>query len=131
MNDIGVDFVDIPEILKNLGNDSNVSLFPGYKKFMKIFVVFKFSNMKAKNGWSDKNFIFLLQLLGEMLPENNSISDFIYRAKNLLCPLSMEIERIYACSNDCILYRNEYIDLDKCLKCNVSRYKLRDNEIEV
>jgi hypothetical protein len=68
MNDIGVDFVDIPEILKNLGNDSNVSLFPGYKKFMKISVVFKFYNMKAKNGWSDKNFTFLLQLLGEMLP---------------------------------------------------------------
>jgi hypothetical protein len=78
-----------------------------------------------------KILLFLLQLLGEMLPENNSISDFIYRAKKLLCPLSMEIERIYACPNDCILYRNEYIDLDKCPKYNVSRYKLRDNEIEV
>jgi Transposase-associated domain len=27
MNDIGADFVDIPEIFKNLGNDSNVPLF--------------------------------------------------------------------------------------------------------
>jgi hypothetical protein len=29
MNDIGADFVDIPEIFKNLGNDSNVPLFLG------------------------------------------------------------------------------------------------------
>jgi hypothetical protein len=66
-----------------------------------------------------------------MLPENNSIPNSTYKAKKLLCPLSMEVERIHACSNDCILYRNEYNDLDKCQKCNASRYKPRDNEIEV
>jgi hypothetical protein len=43
----------------------------------------------------------------------------------------MKVERIHACPNDCILYRNEYNDLDKCPKCNASRYKPRDNEIEV
>jgi hypothetical protein len=41
LNDIAADFVDIPEIFKNLGNDSNVSLFPGYTKFMKISAIFK------------------------------------------------------------------------------------------
>jgi hypothetical protein len=60
MNDIAMDFFDIPEIFKNLGNDSNVQLFPGCTKFMKISVVFKLYNLKAKNGWSDKNFISLL-----------------------------------------------------------------------
>jgi hypothetical protein len=54
MNDIAADFVDIPEIFKNLGNDSNVPLFPGCTKFMKISTVFKLYNLKAKNGWSDK-----------------------------------------------------------------------------
>jgi hypothetical protein len=66
-----------------------------------------------------------------MISENNSIPDSTYRAKKLLCPLSMEVERIYACPNDCILYQNEYSNLDKCPKCNVSRYKSRENEIEV
>jgi Transposase family tnp2 len=37
-----------------------------------------------------------------MLPENNSIPDFTYRAKKLLCPLSMKMKRIHVCLNDCI-----------------------------
>jgi hypothetical protein len=106
MNDIAANFVDIPEIFKILGNDSNVPLFPGCTKFMKISVVFKLYNLKAKNGWSDKSFISLLQLLGEMLPENNSTLDSSYRAKKLLCSLCMELKRNHACLNDCILYQN-------------------------
>jgi hypothetical protein len=47
MNDIGADFVDILEIFKNLGNDSNVPLFLGYTNFMKISVIFKLYNLKA------------------------------------------------------------------------------------
>jgi hypothetical protein len=50
MNDIGANFVDIPENLKKLGNDSNVPLFPGCINFMKISVVFKLYNLKVKNG---------------------------------------------------------------------------------
>jgi hypothetical protein len=75
MNDIGADFVDISEIFKNLGNYSNVPLFLGCTKFMKISVIFKLYNLKAKNGWSNKSFIFLLQLLREIFPKNNSIPD--------------------------------------------------------
>jgi hypothetical protein len=105
--------------------------FPVVQNFTKIYVIFKLYNLKAKNGWSDKSFTSLLELLGEILPENNSIRDSTYRAKKLLCPLIMEVERIHACPNDCILYQNEYNDLDKYSKCNVSRYKPRDNKIEV
>jgi Transposase-associated domain len=121
MNDIGADFINIPEIFKNLGNDSNVPLFLDCTKFMKIYAIFKLYNLKVKNVWSDNSFTSLLQLLGEMLPENNSMPDSTYRVKKLLCPLSMEVERIHAFSNDCILYQNEYSDLDKCPKCNASR----------
>jgi hypothetical protein len=60
MNDIAADFVDIPKIFKNLGNDSNVPLFSGCTKFMKISAVFKLYNLKAKNEWSDKSFTSLL-----------------------------------------------------------------------
>jgi hypothetical protein len=60
MNDIGADFVDIPEIFKNLDSVSNVPLYPGCTKFMKISAVFKLYNLKAKDGWSDKICIFLL-----------------------------------------------------------------------
>jgi hypothetical protein len=48
MKDIAADFVDICEIFKNLGNNSNVTLFPSCTKFMKIYVVFKLYNLKPK-----------------------------------------------------------------------------------
>jgi hypothetical protein len=97
---------------------------------MKISVIFKLYNLKAKNGWSDKNFTSLLQLLGDMLPNQNELPDSTYRAKKLLCHLMMEVERIHACPNDCILYRNEYSHLDKCPKCNAPQYKSRVDEEE-
>jgi hypothetical protein len=67
MNDIGADFVDIPKIFKNLGNDSNVPLFSDCTKFMKIFDVFKLYNLKAKNGWSDKSFLTGYQISSSIL----------------------------------------------------------------
>jgi Transposase family tnp2 len=50
-----------------------------------------------------------------------------YKVMKLLCPLSMEVQKNHVCPNDCILFRNEYKDLDKCPKCNASWYKLRDD----
>jgi len=40
----------------------------------------------------------------------------------------LEIERIHACPNDCVLYRNEYEALQVCPKCGVSRYKRKDKK---
>jgi hypothetical protein len=48
MNNIAANFVDIPGTLKNLDHDSNIPLFPHCTKFMKIFVIFKLYNLKAK-----------------------------------------------------------------------------------
>ena len=58
-----------------------------------------------------------------MLPEKNVLSVSTYYAKKLLCPLNMEVEKIHACPNDCILYRKEYNNLKRCPTCNASRYK--------
>jgi len=44
-------------------------------KFSRLSVVLRLFNLKAKNGWSDKSFTELLQLLIEMLPEGNTIPD--------------------------------------------------------
>jgi hypothetical protein len=42
----------------------------------------------------------------------------------------MEVERIHACLNDYILYEKEYSDMNICLKCKASWYKLKDNQVE-
>lgn len=41
----------------------------------------------------------------------------------MLSSIGMTYERIHACPNDCILYRNEYASLNMCPKCNASRFK--------
>jgi hypothetical protein len=104
MNDVTEDFIDIPEIFKILGNESNIPLFPNYTKFMKIIENFKLYNLKSKNCWSDKSFTSLLQFIRDMLLENNELPNSTYKMKKLLCSLSMEVERIQICLNDYILY---------------------------
>lgn len=124
MHDIPDDFVDIPEFSEiNLSKDANVELFPGCTKFSKLSAVFKLFSLKAKNNWSDKSFTDLLKLLGDMLPEDNELPDTTYQAKKILCPLSLTIDRIPTCPKDCVLYRKEHVNLDKCPKCGLSRYK--------
>ena len=51
----------------------------------------------------------------ENAPRKNELSEKTYLAKQMICPISLELEKIHACSNDCILYRgDEYKDLDAC-----------------
>ena len=59
-----------------------------------------------------------------MLPEKNELPEKTYLAKQMICPIGLEVEKIHACSKDCILYHGEkYKDLDKCPKCEAPRYK--------
>ena len=40
----------------------------------------------------------------------------------------MECQKIYACPNDCIMYKHEYEEMHKCPRCGVSRYKVKDDD---
>jgi hypothetical protein len=50
MHNVEAEFIDIFEIFENLCNESNIPLFHGCTKFMKLSAVFKLFNLKAKNG---------------------------------------------------------------------------------
>jgi hypothetical protein len=63
-------------------------------------------------------------------PRKNELPKSTYRARRMLCPLSMEAEKILMCRNDCILFRGEHASLNKCPKYNASRYKPKANEVE-
>jgi hypothetical protein len=58
-----------------------------------------------------------------MLPEGNQIAESVYEAKKIICPLGIEVEKIHACKNSCVLFRGDYVDLDKCPKCGYDWYK--------
>ncbi|KAL6336240.1 hypothetical protein AAG906_011122 [Vitis piasezkii] len=59
-----------------------------------------------------------------MFPINNELPLSIYEAKKTLNTLGMESEKIHACPNDCILYRNELNDESSCPTYGTSRWKL-------
>ncbi|XP_031097022.1 uncharacterized protein LOC116001278 [Ipomoea triloba] len=120
------DFSEMPLEFRCLFDNAEKPLFSGCTKYTKLSVVLKLYNLKAKNGWSDKSFTGLLELIKDMFPSDNELPHSTYEAKKLLCLLGMDIERIHACPNDCILYWKEYKDLHVCPKCGTSRYKRKN-----
>ena len=60
-----------------------------------------------------------------MFPDNNVVPKTMYEAKKILRKMGMDYQKIHACPNDCVLYRNEYERLQKCPKCQEPRYKQR------
>nr|GEW38040.1 hypothetical protein [Tanacetum cinerariifolium] len=103
--------------------EAEKALYNGCKKFTKLSFVVKLLDLKAKNNWSDNSFTTLLELLHEAFPEDNEFPVSTYQAKKLTCLMGLEVQRIHACPNDCILYRKAYKNLHECLVCMESRYK--------
>ena len=63
-----------------------------------------------------------------MIPKDNELPTTTYKEKQVVCPLGLEIQKIHACPNDCILCRGEYENLDACPLCRASRYKIRQDD---
>jgi hypothetical protein len=99
------------------------------KEFTKLHVVLELLKLKACHGWSDNSFSELFSLLAKLLPKPKTLPTSTYRAKKLICPLSLGVEKIHACHNHCILYRKVYEFNTKCPVCGVSRYKRSYNHV--
>jgi hypothetical protein len=85
--------------------------------------------LKAETGLSDMGFEKLLKIVNKMLPKDNELPTSTYEAKNIVCPLGLEVYKIYACPNDCILYHGEeYNNLNACPVCSAFRYKIRRDD---
>ena len=85
---------------------------------------------KIANGVTDKGFEELLGIVKNMLPKGNELPSTIYKAKKIVCPLGLEVQKIHACPNDCILYRGEeYEKMDACPVCDAKWYKIRQNDL--
>ncbi|XP_076886636.1 uncharacterized protein LOC143536558 [Bidens hawaiensis] len=119
------------ENLQHLFEDAEKPLYTG-SRLNKLDAVLNLSNLKSKNKWSDKSFTKLLVFLHDrMLLEDNELPISTYRAKKLMCPMGLEVERIHACPNNCILYRKRYENEHKCVVCGASRYKQKKDSDEV
>jgi hypothetical protein len=68
-------------------------------------------------------------LLKNMLPKDNEVPEIVYDAKQIICPLSLEVEKIHACMNDCILYHGlKYEDIEKCSICGLDRFNRKKDD---
>jgi hypothetical protein len=101
------------------------------KEFTQLRVVLELLKLKASHGWADNSFSKLLSLLAKLLSKPNTLPTSTYRAKKLICLLSLGVDKIYACPNHCILYHKEHEFKMKCPVCGVSQYKRSYNYVYV
>ena len=104
--------------LQRMLEDHRTSLYLDCKEGLKkLRTTLELLQWKAGNGVSDKGFNELLELIKKMLPDGNTLPKTTYEAKEIVCPLGLEVQKIHACPNDCILYRRKYEHLDACPVC--------------
>ena len=53
-------------------------------------------DFKSTNGLSDKGFDQLLGIIRKMLLEKNELPKKTYLAKQMICPIGLEVEKIHA-----------------------------------
>jgi hypothetical protein len=65
----------------------------------------------------------------KMLPKDNELPASMYEGKKIVCPLGLEVQKIHAYPNDCILYRGEeYENFNAYPICSVFWYKIRQDD---
>ena len=83
---------------------------------------------KAETGVPDSGFEKLLVLMKKMLSRNKELPASMYEANKLVCPLGLDVQKIHACPNDCILYRGEkYKNMENAryaLNCGIRSEKM-------
>ena len=117
------------ENLDRMLEDHRKALYPGCDDGLKkLGCTLDLLKWKAEAGVADSAFENLLKMLKNMFPKNNELPASTYEAKKVVCPLGLEVLKIHACINDCILYRGEYENLNECPVCTALRYKIRGDD---
>ena len=82
-------------------------------------------HVKYINGWSNKSFDTLLEILKDAFPLCEKLPTSNYDAKKIVKDLSLHYEKIDACMNNCIIYYKEYANASQCPTCGLSRWKTK------
>ncbi|XP_019233591.1 PREDICTED: uncharacterized protein LOC109214156 [Nicotiana attenuata] len=105
----------------NLVDEASQELYPGCKGFSRLSFTIRLYLLKCLYGWSNASFTSLLELLKEAMPGLN-IRISYNKAKSMVKDLGLDYEKMYACPNDCMLFRNDHKDDEYCHVCESSRY---------
>ncbi|TYK18968.1 uncharacterized protein E5676_scaffold418G00580 [Cucumis melo var. makuwa] len=125
---VNIDEDTTNNIFQDLLNQARNELYPGCSEFSSLNFLVKLMHVKVLNGWSNKSFDMLLELLRAAFPMcNSTIPSSFYEAKRKLRDLGLGYETIHACKYDCVLYWKEFADLQHCPTCGEARYKVNHN----
>ncbi|KAH0784184.1 hypothetical protein KY290_003782 [Solanum tuberosum] len=116
----------------NLFEEASQELYPGCTGFSKLSFTFRLYLLKCLHGWSNESFTSLLELLKEAMLELN-IPPSYNKTKSMVKNLGLDYEKIDACPNDCMLFRNDHKDDEFCHTCGASQYIKNpkvDSEVE-
>nr|XP_033509894.1 uncharacterized protein LOC104088328 [Nicotiana tomentosiformis]XP_033509895.1 uncharacterized protein LOC104088328 [Nicotiana tomentosiformis] len=105
----------------NLVDEASQELYSGGKGFSKLSFTIRLYFLKYLHGWSNASFTSLVELLKEAMPEFN-IPISYNKAKSIVKDIGLDYEKIDACPNDCMLFRNDHKDDEYCHVCGASRY---------
>ncbi|GJR23864.1 leucine-rich repeat protein [Tanacetum coccineum] len=120
--------------LRKLLDESHEELYAGCQTFSKFSFVVTILHLKTTSGWSMKSFNATLDLFRKALPAPSLVPKNFYEAKKYVRDLGFEGEKIHACVNDCILYRNKLqrLFIDKQVASDMRWHKekrVRDDNI--
>ena len=94
---------DVEKVYK-LMEDTNILLYLGCEKMTKHEFLIWLYHAKCSNRFSNNGVNCILELLGDILPDNAQIPKNNYEASKIIEQLGFTYNKIHACSNDCILY---------------------------
>ena len=104
-----------PKWLENFKEMKQTTIDPLYKDCPKNWTSLRFKfqllQLKSRHGWSDTCFNDLLRMFFDTYPEGKKVPANTYRAKKMIRPVSLQLKKLHACTNHCILYRDKYENL--------------------
>jgi hypothetical protein len=120
----GDDISEKLELLEDLYVHASKPLYTGLNVSV-ISATIVMINMAVIHGVSNAYVNELLKyLVTVLLPQGNMLPSSHYEARRLIRKLGLNYNVIHACLSGCILYRNEYNDLESCPKpgCGLSQF---------
>ena len=96
-------------------------------KFSRFSFTVKLLHIKSYYRFCNVGFNAILQLLTTEFP-NTTIPKSYDEALSIIRKLGLGYDSIHVCPNNCVLFRKEYKDYDKCPICDASRWKDADGK---
>ncbi|KAL0416850.1 UNVERIFIED_CONTAM: hypothetical protein Slati_3516900 [Sesamum latifolium] len=106
-------FHDVVHVAESLWNGCTQS---------QLGAVARLVDIKADGYISERIYYQISQWADDILPRDHTLPFDYYNTKKLIKDLSLPMEKIDACRNDCMLYWKEDIELDYCKFCGEARY---------